>query len=386
MADDPLDVNTAPLAGVRILDLTPLLPGPFCTLALADLGADVVKVEPPHGDEARRMASDLYTIANRNKRSVVLDLKTGEGLDICRRLARRADVFVEAFRPGVTERLGLGYEQVRALQPSIVYCSISGFGQQGPMAMVPGHDANYLAEGGALSYSGHWGELPRRSGVPLADVGVGLYAAVSILAALRRAEHEGQGTYIDLSLADAAMAVATCRGGADLRLRNDEQLHLYPTNDVFDCADGRQIAIGAVEQRFWESLRRVLAPYDDRLADPRFDDEAGRRRHGDELKALVVDVCSREPSGYWLERFDEEGVPGTLVRTLDEAATSPHARARGLVHEADGQRHVVFPALWDGQPIASVRWTAPELGAHTDEVLADQAWDPESSEPPRARR
>src|SRR4051812_753402 len=203
------DAHQSPLIDIRVLDLSQLLPGPFCTQILADLGAAVVKVEPPDGDPARGMPSDLFATANRNKASVDLDLKAPADRNACLRLAAASDVVVEGFRPGVVERLGVGYEDVRARNPGVVYCSISGFGRTGPRRDRPGHDANYLAASGALAYSGHWSEVPRRSGLPIADLAASCYGAIAILAALHERARTGLGGHIDLAMADAAMAFAS---------------------------------------------------------------------------------------------------------------------------------------------------------------------------------
>ncbi|MEA2466800.1 MAG: hypothetical protein QOJ57_926 [Thermoleophilaceae bacterium] len=351
--------QAGPLADVRVIDLSALLPGPFCAQILADLGADVLKVESPAGDAARRMPSDIHATANRNKRGAVLDLKRDEDRRALLDMAADADVVVEGFRPGVVDRLGVGYEAVRARQPAIVYCSISGFGQDGPRRARPGHDANYLAAGGALSYSGHWGEAPRRSGLPVADLAAAAYAAVAILAALHERRRTGAGGHIDLAMADAAMAFASVRGGRRLDLTDEGGAHLYPTNELFETKDGSVLSLGAVEEPFWRSVRLVLVGDESRLADPRFDDEPGRRAHGAELKELLAGTFSRRSAADWLELLAPHDVPVERVATLAEAAASDGARGRGIVAELGDQRHVLFPALRDGVPMARLRSLAP---------------------------
>jgi alpha-methylacyl-CoA racemase len=353
--------STGPLADLRVIDLSALLPGPFCAQMLADLGADVLKIEPPTGDNSRRMPSDIFATANRNKRGAILDLKRAEDRAVLLDLADDADVLIEGFRPGVVDRLGVGAEQVRARRPAIVYCSISGFGQQGPLRDRPGHDANYLAAGGALSYSGHWLGPPRRSGLPVADLAAAAYATIAILTALHDRDRTGVGAHIDVAMADAAMAFASARGGRRLDLPNADRSHLYPTNDLFEAADGEVLAVGAVEDGFWEALRSVLARDEPRLKDSRFDDEAGRRRHGDELSRLLDEVFARRPAREWLLLLGPHDVPVERVATLQQAATTGPAVARGIVRELDGERHVLFPALRDGQPMAQLRTLAPSL-------------------------
>lgn len=363
----------APLAGLRVLDLSVTLPGPFSTQALADLGADVIKVESPAGDMTRASPTGLFPVSNRNKRSVVLDLKTQAGVATCLDLASRSDVFVEGFRPGVVARLGVGYDQVRGVKPDIVYCSISGYGQTGPQALAPGHDVNYLAASGALSYSGRWRRSgPQRPALPVADLSAALYATVSILAALRRRDATGEGAYIDIALADCAMALASARGGPNQSIRDADRLHLFPSNDLFTCAGGQVLSLGVVEEHFWHSLCKAAGTHEPRLADPKFASEALRRRHGDELSQVLEEMFATATADEWLRRFEGADIPVQKVLTLDEAVQTPQAAHRGIVRELDGQRHVMFPAVWNGKPIAQLRRNGPALGAHTQEVLARQ--------------
>jgi crotonobetainyl-CoA:carnitine CoA-transferase CaiB-like acyl-CoA transferase len=369
-APEPGSTATPPLAGLRVLDLSLLLPGPFCTLILADLGAEVIKVEPPQGDGSRHSPTQIHPVVNRNKRSIVLDLKTADGLARCLELAAASDVFIEGFRPGVVERLGVGYEQVRRVRPDMVYCSISGFGRNGPMAAAPGHDVNYLASSGALAYSGDWRRTrAQRSGLPVADLSASMYAAVSILAALRRRDTTGLGAQIDLAMSDCAMAFASVRGGESQQLRDEERLHLFPGNGLFVCADGRSIALGAVEDHFWSGFAHAVERYDRRLSDPKFATEIGRRLNGDELVDLLDALFRSATADEWLQRLACADVPAQKVLTLDEAARADQVRHRQVVCWHEGQRHVLFPALWDGKPIATVRSNAPALGQHSHEVI-----------------
>ena len=358
-----------PLRGVRVLDFTPLLPGPFATLALADLGADVVKVEPPGGDFARRMPSLLFRMANRNKRSLVLDLKHARAARVVDRLAVWADVAIEAFRPGVADRLGIGPARLQGCNPRLIFCSLSGYGQTGPDRMAPGHDGNYLAASGALALSGHWGEKPRRSGIPVADLAGGSYAAIAILAALHERGATGTGRRLDLSLAEAAMSFAAIRHGLDLA--EPSQDHLWPTNDLFETADGATIALGIVEPQFWENFLSAagdLAP-DLRAAEYRTEPE--RRRHGNALAARLRDVMRERPAAEWMARFAAADVPAQRVLTPAEASRSPQIAAREMVLAADGERHIPFPVHVDGRRGAALRRVAPELGADTAAILAE---------------
>ena len=360
-----------PLVGLKVLDLSATLPGPFCTQALGDLGADVIKVEPPSGEMTRRSTTGIMDMTNRNKRAIVLDLKTPDGVRDCLALAKGSDVVVEGFRPGVMDRLGVGFKAVSAIRPGIVYCSISGYGQQGPEAQTPGHDVNYLAASGALSYSGQWRRLgPLRPAIPVADLGAALYASVSILAALRQRDATGESIHIDIALADCAMALATARGGRNQAIRDEDRLHLFPTNGIYRCADGQNIALGVVEEHFWKGLCEELAVHDSRLLDARFATESLRRQHGDELLELIEKALAIFSADEWVARLGARDVPVSKTVTLAQAVESQQAKARGIVSTLDGERHVMFPALWNGRPVSSLRHTTPKLGQHTAEVLA----------------
>jgi crotonobetainyl-CoA:carnitine CoA-transferase CaiB-like acyl-CoA transferase len=364
------------LQDVRVLDLSLLFPGPYCAQMLGDLGADVISVEPPAGDYTRGMPSQGHPVVNRNKRGVVLDLKDDVAREACLRIAADVDVVIEGFRPGVVDRLGVGYEQVREVNPDVIYCSLSGFGQNGPLRMRPGHDMTYLCASGCLSFSGHWGEAPRRQGVPMGDASASAYAAIAILAALHERGRTGAGAYLDVAIADTAMAFATLRGGPRLDLRPEDGLHLYPNNDLYAAADGRQLSIAAIEEHFWRGTREALAPFEPRLLDARFDDDAGRRADGDELKRLLDEVIALKPAAEWVELLAAHDVPAQEVLTLAEAVETPQVRARGLIKELGGQRHVRFPVLRDGEPMGDVMRIAPRLGEHTRDVLEEFGVDP----------
>lgn len=364
------------LSGVRVLDFTALLPGPFATVLMADLGADVIKVEPPTGDFAREMPVEMFRVANRNKRSIVIDLKNEEGRAVVTRLAKWADVAIEGFRPGVVDRLGVGPRQLREINRALIYCSISGYGQTGPWRDVPGHDFNYLAAGGALSFLGHWSDKrPHRSGLPVADLAGASYAVIAIVSALYRRKSTGLGTTLDISLTEAAMSLMSVRRGLD----NDEpgRWHLYPTNDLFDTADGRRLSFGIVEEHFWTAFVNAVGALEPRLLDPRFAHESGRRTLGDELAEIIARLISSKPAREWLSLFGASNVPVQLVHTPREAADSAQSKERGLVQELEGERHLPFPVLADQRPAGRLAALAPELGAHTDEILSELGFTPD---------
>jgi crotonobetainyl-CoA:carnitine CoA-transferase CaiB-like acyl-CoA transferase len=372
----PRMADSQMLAGVRVLDFTALLPGPFATVLMADLGADVIKVEPPTGDFARQMPVEMFHVANRNKRSIVVDLKSEPGRAVIMRLAKWADVAIEGFRPGVVDRLGVGPKQLREINPALIYCSLSGYGQTGPWRDSPGHDFNYLAASGAMSFLGHWSDKrPHRSGQPVADLGGGSFSVIAILAALHRRTTTGLGTTLDVSLTESMMYFMSARRGLD----NDEpgRWHLYPTNDVFDTADGRRLAFGIVEPHFWTAFVKAVGTLQPRLLDPRFAEESGRRALGDELAEIIARLILSKPAQEWLTLFSTTDVPVQLVRTPREAADSAQSKERGLVQELDGERHLPFPVLADQLPAGRLRALAPELGAHTQEILSELGFSTE---------
>lgn len=350
------------LTGVQVIDVSQLLPGPWAAQILGDLGADVVKVEPPHGDGAREIRGDLFAATNRNKRGTVIDLKSDAGRTEFLALAREADVVIEGYRPGVVERLGIGYEQVRQVNPAVVYCSVTGYGRDSD---VPGHDINYLAASGVLSFSGHWGEEPRRPGAPMADLGSASFAVTAIVSALFDRTRTGQGCHLDVSMTDVMSAWAAARGGRRLERTADDRSHLYPTNDIFATSDGRWIALGAVEERFWEATRKVLATVEPELAAPRFSGLEARLANGDELHELVHRAFAKHDLPTWLDLFAGTDAPVSPVLSLAEAAERELATDSGLVRCLDGERHVVFPVRKNGEVLGRLRSTAPELDGRT---------------------
>jgi crotonobetainyl-CoA:carnitine CoA-transferase CaiB-like acyl-CoA transferase len=357
-----------PLRGVKILDFSLLLPGPFATVALGDLGADVIKVEPPGGDAAREFRFPLFKMANRNKRSIILDLKRPEAMRVVERLTRGVDVAIEGFRPGVTERIGIDFASLSKINPRLIYCSLSGYGQNGPERLVPGHDLNYLSAAGAMVLCGHWLEPPRRSGLPVADLAAGAYAVIAILSAMHERERTGKGVYLDLSLAEAAMSFTAARHGFELDHVSRD--HLWPTNDLFDVADGA-VALGIVEEKFWTNFvaaTRDLAPD---LADEIYATEQQRRQHGDALSRRMREVLRTRTMDDWMQRFNQHDVPAQRVLTPTQTAESPQVKAREMVMERDGERHIPFPVWADGRRGAALHRVAPSAGADASAILAD---------------
>lgn len=371
-----------PLAGLRILDLTRVLAGPFATAILADLGAEVIKLEPPQGDDYRHIGpftagqSALFTLTNRGKASVVIDLKSAAGQALARDLAASCDVVVENFRPGVAARLGLGPEALRAANPRLVYCSISGFGQHGPASGLPAYDLVAQAMSGWMAATGEEGGGPLKVGEALGDVAAGLYAVIAILAALVGRGQQGAGATLDVAMLDCLVAM----------LPTSHALHLYagaPVERVgnrhplstpfgaFRTADGQAI-IAVLGSRQFAALCAVIgAP--DAAHDPRFATDELRTRHEPALRALIEGWTSARPSAEVVAALSAAEVPTAPILSLAAQLASDHARARGLVtplpHHALGSAPVVGqPIRFDGTaPLASTG--APALGGQTRAVL-----------------
>jgi len=350
------------LADLRILEIAPFLPGPFCAQALADLGAEVIKIEQPGGDPARRLEDGIYSAANRNKHALQVDLKSEEGRRKVLELASAADVVIEGFRAGVLDRLGLGFRPISEKNPGIIYCSISGYGQTGAKRQAAGHDLTFLADAGGLWFSPHVGEQPRRSGIPVADLAASSFAVISILAALRRRDATGRGCHLDVAIADALLAFVAPRAGADFARSDSPAAIAYAANDVYRTAGGRHLAIAAVEEKFWRNLQLVLSPFDARINDPAFDTPADRRQNAGELKALLSVILGQQDAFAWLDLFARADVPAALVRSPLEAAGDENVLERGIVQQSPGgSRYVAFPVLLDGEVMGSVRSDPPEL-------------------------
>lgn len=387
---------TLPLGGIRVLDLTWLLPGPYCTLILADLGADVVKIERPgSGDYTRDMLPGVYYMVNRNKRSLGLNLKDEEAKSIFFRLVDGADVVIEGFRPGVVDRLGIGPDTLQQRNRGLIFVSISGYGQTGPYKDRPGHDINYLAAAGALSVPGRWGEPPQRSGLPVADLASAMFAVISILAALRLRDQTGQGTYLDVSMTDAVLSWSQVRLG-DVFVTGQGELpdyhqwqHLQPANDIFVTADGRWLALGVMEDVFWQNLCRALDRLD-WLEDPNWSSPAGRRDpcHGGRLKKLLAEVLSQRSLAEWEQIFDQHDVPYSPVATPNELLHSEHFRQRRMfsqVYVPQLQREIAQVEFPVPMPRVAQHSPPPALGQHTLEILQELGLEPEQIEQLRQR-
>ncbi len=373
------------LTGARVLDLSRLLPGPFATSLLADLGADVVTVEDPGRPDRLRLDRAAFARLHRNKRSVALDLRTDAGRDELLRLVAAADAVVESNRPGVLAAMGLGYERLRRANPRIVLCSLTGYGQTGPYAGKPGHDLNFLGVSGFFATPGSRDGRTARPGTRVGDLIGSMYAALALAAALPGARASGQGQHLDLSLAEAA--TAWCAPFAlDVRELDDptDTVMIQGDNDIFETADGRLLSLATFEDKFWHAFRTALAadfPGLPALADDAWDARAPRTAAKHEVGALLTELFRSRDLDWWRQRLDALNAPWAPVHTrARQLLDDPQARERELfatVHDSvtgAGSPQVRFPVLF-GQGLDSFRRPAPEPGEHTAEVSAEWTAD-----------
>jgi len=354
-------MNWLPLGGVRVLDFSMFVPGPFCSSILADLGAEVIKVEPPKGDPGRSYVPVQFRMENRNKRGIAIDLKNPRAKEVVVRLVAKADVVIEGFRPGVAKRLGIDYETLKKHKASLVYCSISGYGQTGPWKDRPGHDVNYVAAAGALAFPGGWLKAPARSSLPVADMAGGSFAAIAILAALK----EGKGAHLDLSLFEAAFFMAAMRHGLDDAA--DPRAHIFPVNDVFECADQKRLTLGVLEEHFWQNFVKLVPE----LGDERFRTDASRRANGDALSALLEKTFRKKTAAQWVELCEANDVPVDLCLTPAQSAKLAQMQER----KATSKGFATFPVFANGSRGGELRGGVPSLGEHAREILVELGFD-----------
>jgi crotonobetainyl-CoA:carnitine CoA-transferase CaiB-like acyl-CoA transferase len=354
-----------PLSGIKVVDFSMFVPGPFCSAILADLGAEVIKIEAPRGDPGRGYVPAQFRMENRNKRSLALDLKKPGSAEVVERLARHADIVLEGFRPGVAKRLKIDFESLSLFNSKIIYCSISGYGQTGPWRERPGHDVNYVAAAGALAFSGQWLKAPVRSSLPLADMSGGAFAGIAVLAALHHRNSTGKGSYLDLSLFESAFFWAAMRHSLDPHA--DPRAHIFPVNDVFETADGRRLTLGILEEHFWENFLKV-AP---ELRDARFATDALRRQHGDELSSRLEKVMKTRPADEWLRLLEDNDVPVDLCLTPAQAREIEQLKER----KAAVGEFAQFPVWANGRRGGSIRSGVPGLGEHSREILVELGFD-----------
>jgi crotonobetainyl-CoA:carnitine CoA-transferase CaiB-like acyl-CoA transferase len=378
------------LDGLRVLDVTQVMAGPYCAMILADLGATVVKVEPPAGDSTRQMPgasgtdSPSFNAVNRGKRSIVLNLKTAEGRRAFARLAQSSDIVIENYRPGVMSSLGLDYAALSAVNPRLIYASISGYGQTGPQRGKGGFDLIAQGVSGIMSVTGEPGGAPVKAGVPVTDLGAGLFALVGILAALEHRHRTGVGQQVDTSLVDAGVALSVWEAteyfsGIGVPAALGSAHRMNAPYQAIRCADG-YITLGAANERLFRRLCDVLG-HAEWSEDPSFADNASRVKNREALAARIESITVTQPRAHWLSLLDANDIPCGPINDYAQVFADPQILAREMVVETN--HPALGPLRTLGSPIkmsatpADVSRRAPQLGEHTDEVLAEAGFSRE---------
>ncbi len=382
---------TMALEGIKVVDLTRLAPGPYCTMFLADLGADVIKVEPG-GGRAQAFSSAMageerraYDAENRNKRSIVLNLKAPEAQEIFYKLAKDADVIVEEFRPGVVKRLGVDYDTIKKINPRIVYCSVTGYGQDGPYQEVSGHDINYISIAGAQSMIGQRGGPPAVIANLIADYAAGgMQGAIGILAALMARERTGKGQYVDISMTDGVLSLMHAEAAqyfstGAVPTRGDVLFFGgMPFYNIYETKDGKYVSLGALEPWFYQNLCKALGRED--FSPYEFD--TGEKR--EEIFAYFRETFLTKTRDEWVELLRQADVPVAPVYPLDEAFSDPQLNHRKMVVEMDhpkfGKVKQVGISIKLSETPGQVRSLAPLAGQHTDDILQELGYSKEKIE------
>jgi len=374
------------LRNMKVVDLSQVLAGPYCTMVLGDLGADVIKVEKyPNGDDSRTMGpyvdkeSYSFMAANRNKRGIRLNIKEEAGRKVLLELVKRADVFIENFRPGTVKKMGIDYETLREINPGLIYCSISGYGQTGPYSQKGGYDIMAQGFSGLMSMTGEKGGRPVKNGIAIHDIAAGVTAIYSILAAYIHKLQTGEGQYIDISLVDSGLAwtvweSAAYFGAGEVARANGSAHRVSAPYQGFETRNGH-ILVGAGNQKLWEKFCRQVIEREDLIDDPRFLTNTDRVNHLEELEQIIQEVLRTKDSEYWLAKLDEAGVPGGPIYSYDQTLNDPQILAREMVleyeHPLAGKiKGLGFPAKMSKTP-GQIRRPAPLLGQHTVEVLKE---------------
>ena len=381
----------AALDKIKVVDLTRTLAGPFCTMLMGDMGAEVIKVEEPTGgDETRKWTpfvngeSTQFLTFNRNKRSLSVNLKEREGLKIVQDLAADADVMIESFRAGTLDRLGLGYEAIKKTNPGVVYCSISGYGRTGPMADMPGYDLLIQAYSGLMSLTGDPEGSPLRIGFSLVDLFTGMMAYGTILTALRQRDQTGKGQWVESALLDGQVAALSYHAtgfmgtGVEPKRMGSGHPSLVPYQS-FSASDG-QFIIGCANQGLWERICRAIGQ-DAMLDDPRYTTNTDRVEHRAECVGELSALFAQKATAHWVDLIVEAGVPCGPINTVADVVSNPQVLARNMIAEVD---HPNIPNLkFPGSPLkltdspATIRRVPPMLGQHNEEILEEAGYSPE---------
>ncbi|PFD45333.1 CoA transferase [Bacillus cereus] len=364
---------------IKVIDLSRMLPGPYCTMLLGDLGMEIIKVEDiEHGDTTRDTAKPIFNMLNRNKKSIAINLKEEEGKEVLRQLVEEADIFLEGFRPGVLKRLGFGYEQVKEINPQIVYCSLSGFGQTGPYKDRPGHDLNFLALAGMIGIPSQMEMPTTRPATRIADLAGGLMAAFSILAAFMDSQHSKRGQYVDVSMTDV---LATWVGLFLPALIKDEKALsekecplVMPGNDMYESKDRKWLTLGLNEEKFWKKFLQCLQEEFPNRSVEQWRNPVYRIRKKVELHDLIKEMILSKTFSYWERTFNSSDIPWAPVNSAVDVIKDPHLKVRQIFYNyfnketGEEELQTRFPALFSTS-LPSLQNSAPSLGQHTKEIL-----------------
>lgn len=393
-----LDEPVRCLQGIKVLDLSRVLAGPYCTMVLGDLGAEVVKVEMPQdGDDTRKFGppfiegeSSYFLSINRSKKSITLNLKHPEGKIILEKLIKTSDVLVENFRPGTMEKIGFGWEQVSKINPAIVMARISGFGQTGPYSEKPGYDVLTQALSGMMSITGEEEGPPVKVGIPVADIGAGMWAVIGILATLISRTNTGKGQYIDVALLDGQVAWMTFMAGIYFATgKSPGRLGTaHPTivpYQAFRCRDGEYIIVAVGNEALWKKFIEITDEFDPSIGkNPEFATNAGRVTNRQKVISMLSEVFDKKDASWWLTSLEHKGIPAGVINDLGTACEDPHVKARGMILELDhpkaGKIRLTGNPVKFSSAVSEPSVRPPLLGEHTCEVLLSLGYDNEKIE------
>ncbi|MFZ2447112.1 MAG: CaiB/BaiF CoA-transferase family protein [Syntrophobacteraceae bacterium] len=377
-------MESQPMHGVRVLDLTRVLAGPFATMILGDLGADILKVEPLNGDESREWPpmlpsgeSGYFLSLNRNKRSITLNLKDSRAKEIVRKMARRVDIVVENFTPGVVEKLGIGYEALKLENPALIYCSISGFGQQGPYRNKKAYDPIIQGMTGLMSITGERGRLPVKVGIPITDLVAAFNAVIAIQAAYAHRLRSGEGQYIDVALYDSVISLLTIMATEYFVTQKPperwglDHVHRVPAR-AFRAGDGKFVQVAATNDVMYPNFCRAIG-LEWMIDDPRFNSNANRLKNRDIIMPILEEKMLEHDSGHWLDLFEKAGLPCGPILDIGEVFSDPNIQAREMLFQIDHPvagkvNQLGFPYKFSSTPARAIR-RPPLLGEHSEEVL-----------------
>ncbi|MFH1623621.1 MAG: CaiB/BaiF CoA-transferase family protein [Pseudomonadota bacterium] len=380
------------LEGIKILDVSRLLPFNYCTLMLADLGAEVLKIEEPKiGDYMRWFPPKLkkenaaFLMANRNKKSMTLNLREEKGKEILRQLAKEHDVLFESFRPGVMKRLGVGYDDLKKVNPRLVFCSSTGYGQDGPYKDRPGHDMNYISVAGILEATGRHTGAPVIPGIPIADMSIGIFSAFSILAGIISRDRTGKGQYIEVSMTDCMVSYNMMNIASFIASQRSQDSQILgiagetPCYNVFKTRDGKFISLGNIEDKFWVNLLKLIGR--EELKEYQFATGEKQKKAMDELQNVFLSKTRKE----WLDLFEGKDICYAPVNDIEDLMADPQVKHRQMLLKTDqpgeGEMTTVgFPFKFSETP-GKIKTPAPSLGQHTEEILKSLGYeDPDINE------